>query len=171
MGFESAVKAAPALSGHYRPGLQGLRNVDRRRIHTERPRQIRGSIDLDSALRPSQPNQPIWDYCVGLSKNRDEDRALWLEVHPASSRHVDEVLKKWRWLRRWLPEQAPALDRMSAHYIWLASGSVALPANSPQRRRIAQSGILLRSGLLNLDQLSEWNSGLDTDSERARHGP
>lgn len=152
MTFEEAVNATAALAGRYRRGLQGIKNVDRNRIRTSRPRRLKGSVDLDKALRPQRPNAPIWDYCIGLRNDRNNDRVVWLEVHPASSPHaVHEVLRKLGWLRDWLPAEAPALRQIEACFVWLATASVAFTANSPQRRRIAQSGILFRSRVLDLD--------------------
>jgi hypothetical protein len=63
------------------------------------------------------------------------------------------VLEKLAWLQNWLNAAAPGLGSITAKYIWIASGRVAITANSPQRRRIAQSGLDFCSHL-NLDQLT-----------------
>jgi hypothetical protein len=141
MGFKQAVLATEALSDAYRPGLQALRNVDHAKIQCADPRSLTGSVNLDEALSQSHPNDPRWDYGIGLRKRGRSEHVIWIEVHPASSRHVQEVLSKLSWLRQWLVSSAPLLSRIPAAYVWLASGKVALSRGSPQRRRLAAAGI------------------------------
>lgn len=154
MDFETAVRRTPHLGDCFRPGLQALRATDRSRVRAARPRRVRGIVDLDAALSAELPDEPRWDYGIGLPEGQNSDRAVWVEVHPASSHHVDEVISKHRWLRSWLNSEAPELERISRHYVWLASGAVALTAGSLQRKRVAQAGILFQSGILNLDRFS-----------------
>jgi hypothetical protein len=154
MDFETAVNRTPGLPGCCRPGLQALPAADRSRITASDPRRIRGSVNLDAALSASRPSEPRWDYGIGLPEGRNSDQAVWVEVHPASSRHVEEVLNKHRWLRHWLESEAQELERISRHFVWLASGKVSFPASSPQRRLVAQAGIRFHARVLDLDRLS-----------------
>jgi hypothetical protein len=152
MSFQKAVKATPAIAHHYKRGLQALPREHRSSVRTSDPRRLDGSVDLDEALRAAKPNDPRWDYGVGLKARGRSAQAFWIEPHPASSLHVNPVLGKLRWLREWLKHDAPALYQLKARYIWLATGRVALPTNSPQRRAIAAEGLELHAQLLNLDQ-------------------
>lgn len=144
MRFKNAVQATKGLAGAYRPGLQALAPADHKRISCKDTRKLAGSVNLDETLKQAQPNEPRWDYGVGVARG-PRDRAVWVEVHPASSLHVDEVIKKRRWLRRWLEDKAPAIEaitpRRAEAYLWLASGKVAFQKNSPQSRRLAEAGI------------------------------
>ena len=105
--------------------------------HTESDR----SVDLDGALRDLHPNDPRWDYGIGVRKTKNSDRVIWIEVHPASSSHIQDVLKKLEWLKEWLGSSAPRLKTISTDYVWIASGEVSISTNSPQRRKLAAKGI------------------------------
>ncbi len=141
MRFKDAVEKTDDLAEAYESGLQALKSIDRRRIQCQNPRDLTGSVDLDGALRDSHPNDPRWDYGIGVRETRGSDRVIWIEVHPASSSHIQDVLSKFRWLRQWLTSSASWLNRLSAEYVWIASGSVRLPKNSPQRKKLAAQGI------------------------------
>jgi hypothetical protein len=141
MLFRDAVEATADVAQAYLPGLQALERVDRARIHCARPRLLAGSVNLDKALSASCPRDERWDYGIGIRKTRASDGAIWVEVHPASSRHIQEVLEKFRWLKQWLASAAMRLEQITDGYVWVASGSVALQPSSPQRRIIAAHGI------------------------------
>jgi len=121
-------------------------------LRCSNPRRLRGSVNLDDALRLAFPNDPRWDYAIGISQRSHSDRAVWLEVHPASSLHVGEVLNKLRWLKGWLASDAPELQGLPAHFCWVATGSVSFRRGSREEKRIAQEGIRFPSKLLNLDE-------------------
>jgi hypothetical protein len=153
MSFQAAATATPLVAAHYRVGLQALSKAHRALIRIADGKHLDGSINLDRALRHTKPNDPRWDYGVGIKRRADAGRAIWIEVHAASSSHVDAVLAKLTWLRGWLENEAPALDQMRARYVWLATGAVSMPANSPKRRLIAQRGLDFRAKSLDLDDL------------------
>jgi hypothetical protein len=159
MSFEAAVKATRAIADHFAPGLQALRKDHRERIRISKPRCLDGSVDLDNALQTARPREPRWDYGVGLKTRlkacTGTVQVVWIEPHPASSSHIDVMLNKLDWLLAWLREEAPALDRLNAEYVWFATGAVALPANSPQRKRIAAQGLLFRAQWLDLDDFRD----------------
>lgn len=152
MTFREAVEAVTELAAAYRPGLQALESHDRRRIMPRNTRKLAGSVYLEQALAPTHPHQTLWDYGVGYRSTGGE-QVVWIEVHPANSAHVDDMLRKLDWLRSWLRSDAPDLAGMTAAdgaYIWLATGTVALPATDRRRRLIAQRGLRLVSGRLEL---------------------
>jgi hypothetical protein len=153
--FKNAVQATKGLAEAHRPGLQALAPADRRRISCQNTRTLAGSVNLDATLAQAQPNDTRWDYGVGLARNVGE-RAIWVEVHPASSLHIDEVIRKRRWLQRWL-DTAPALaaitPKRAAAFLWVASGKVAFQKNSPQSRRLAEAGVSHPCEHLDLDKI------------------
>jgi hypothetical protein len=99
MGFREAVENTPTLEQAYQPGLQALRRADSKRISCRNKRALSGSVDLDGTLASLLPNDPRWDYGIGLSAHSAREKIVWIEVHPASSLHVGEVLKKLDWLK------------------------------------------------------------------------
>lgn len=143
MGFKQAVAATAGLKGAYRPGLRALRHADRNKIKCSNQRRLSGSVNLDEALAASRPNDPRWDYGIGVRHGKRPERVVWVEVHPAASSNVKEVLSKLTWLKQWLVESAPQLHDMPADFVWIASGKVSIPRHAPQFRRLAASAIRL----------------------------
>jgi hypothetical protein len=141
MQFRIAVTQTPALHGAYFPGLQALKKADRSRIRCRNASSLKGSVNLDQTLEDSHPNAPRWDYGIGVTATPEIDHVIWVEVHPASSHHIQEVLEKHRWLKEWLAASAPLLKGMDAKFVWIASGRVAMPPDSRQRKTIALKGI------------------------------
>jgi len=141
MGFKRAVENTPSIAEAYRPGLQAMEKEHRDHVAPPDTRLLTGSINLDRALATAMPNAPRWDYGVGLKTRTQSEKAIWIEVHPASSNHIDGILAKLGWLKGWLRTDAPRLKAMPAEFVWIASGRVSLPPHSPQRRKIAGQGL------------------------------
>jgi hypothetical protein len=142
MAFKKAVEKA--LPGAYRKGVKALENTDRVHISCENPRMVIGSVNIDKTLKRSHPNDSRWDYGIGIRGQKRTEQVIWVEVHPASSSHIEEMLKKRQWLKAWLERSAPELSKLTARqdgYIWLASGKVGIQRSSPQARRLARQGI------------------------------
>jgi hypothetical protein len=153
MHFRTAVEATLG-SDAYQTGLHALCNADRNRIDCRKIRRLTGSVNFETTLRPTHGNDPIWDYGIGLQVDGRNDRAIWIEVHPASSSHVNSMLKKAAWLRTWLNESSHALRDITDRnmgLVWISSGSVHLPKGSSQARKLAQAGIRYPSKFLDLD--------------------
>ena len=146
MSFRNAVRATPPVSVAYRPGLQALREIDRKRVSCRDSRKVTGSLDLDGALKAERPHEPRWDYGIGYREG-----VVWVEVHPASSSHIGDVIAKHDWLKAWLRDEAPRLHELPREFVWVASGAVSLPPGSPQRRRLAQAGIRFAGSHLALE--------------------
>ncbi len=160
MTFKQAVENTPEIKDHYRQGLQGIRHDDRQRIHCSTPRLLGGSLNLDEALRTANANDPRWDYGIGVRISARGDIVIWLEVHPASSLHIDAVLKKLQWLQAWLRNSAPAFMRLPPRFCWLATGRISFRRGSPQEKRIAQKGLRFPVKQLDLDRLGAPEDGL-----------
>ena len=142
MTFRKAVAGTSALEDAYRDGLHGLEKTHRAKIVCVQSRNLTGSVNLDEALARSHPNDPRWDYGIGVRKPKGPECVVWVEVHSATTHGVNEVLKKHLWLKKWLASAAPLLSKMTGQYVWIASGEVAIPSHSPYRRRLAAQGIL-----------------------------
>jgi len=142
MKFHEAVKSTPSIGGHLKSGLKALKNADRGRVSCD-GRHLRGSVDIDSALRGLYPDDARWDYAVGLV-GREHDSVAWLEVHPASSLHVDEALSELRWLVHWLEMSAPELKILPRRFCWIATGTISFSRSSAQARKVAREGGRLR---------------------------
>lgn len=145
--FKSIVQAIPAIAGAYREGLQALENKDAGKVKPQNPRKLSGSVYLDKCLKTTNPHDARWDYVIGY-----REKAYFVEVHPANTSNVDEVVKKKKWLEVWLKTNALDLKAMMAgtSYYWIASGKVAILPNSPQARKIAKNKLVLCKEL-NLD--------------------
>ena len=145
--FKSIVQAIPAIAGAYREGLQALESKDAGKVKPQNPRKLSGSVYLDKCLKTTNPHDARWDYVIGY-----REKAYYVEVHPANTSNVDEVVKKKKWLEVWLKTNALDLKAMMAGtgYYWIASGKVAILPNSPQARKIAKNKLVLCKEL-NLD--------------------
>lgn len=145
--FKSIVQAVPAIAGAYREGLQALESKDAGKVKPQNPRKLSGSVYLDKCLKTINPHDARWDYVIGY-----REKAYFVEVHPANTSNVDEVVKKKKWLDVWLKTNALDLKAMMAgtSYYWIASGKVAILPNSPQARKIAKNKLVLCKEL-NLD--------------------
>lgn len=145
--FKSIVQAIPAIAGAYREGLQALESKDAGKVKPQNPRKLSGSVYLDKCLETTNHHDARWDYVIGYS-----EKAYFVEVHPANTSNVEEVVKKKKWLDVWLKTNALDLKAMMAgtSYYWIASGKVAILPNSPQARKIAKNKLVLCKEL-NLD--------------------
>lgn len=138
--FKEAVERTPDIQNGYRIGLKALKGKDAGCVTAENTRMVDGSVDVDACTRDLYPNEARWDYVVGY-----RGCAYFLEVHPAHTCNVKEMIKKAEWLRNWLTMQAPALKTLQngKSLYWVPSGKHNILPNSPQSRMLAQSHILL----------------------------
>lgn len=151
--FKVAVQATPAIALAYQPGIKALLPADKRRLVAVEG--ATGSMALDEALKDRFPNDHRWDYGIGLPASTAE-QVLWLEVHHAASGETDRVLKKLQWLKGWLRNEAHALDRMPAKFIWLLSNVESNPNDRRKRQQLAEKhGLRRHQGVLNLAALAD----------------
>lgn len=150
MSFKDAVREAPSpVEKAYQAGKQALKKEHRKLVNCAETRRITGSIDLDSTLTkvPEYASKPRWDYGLGYKSTTGLEQAIWIEVHSATTREVSAVLRKLRWLRDWLEENADRLNRLTRlansdiRFVWIASGSVKITPNSRQSKLLSKSGI------------------------------
>lgn len=142
MTFKEAVQATPHLQNAYRVGLQALRAEDRPHIDAEDTRQLRGSVDVDTALRPVDPDGNRWDFGIAYKhSNRRDEVIYWAELHTASDSQVSVVIKKAQWLVTWLRGQGASLARFERDIVWVSSGATRFTLSSPQQKQMAQVGL------------------------------
>lgn len=147
--FNTAIDSCDEIRGYMKQGLSALgRNSSK--VKTQHPALIDGSVDIDTAVRSIRPDEPRWDYVVGYS-----GQAYFLEVHPADTKNVDEMVKKVTWLKHWLTVEAPDLKNLHkcGSYHWIPSGRVKILKTSPQYRKIAANNLTI-TPLLHLDPIS-----------------
>lgn len=139
--FKKTVEITPDICDGYCNGLQALK-ANAAKVVANEPRKLEGSVDIDACTLELYPAEPRWDYVIGY-----EDHAYFLEVHPANTSNVNEMIRKADWLKQWLKQKAPALKRLAANdtLYWIPSGKYAIRPGSPQYRKLAQSRILLVS--------------------------
>ena len=149
MTFRNRVEKIDEIRDAYCAGLQALRKSDRGRVAPSDPRRLSGSINLDSAMRDSQPNAARWDYGIGW-KGASEI-VYWVEVHPASSgANFDEVSRKLDWLLNWLSGAGREFEEPKRHFVWIASGRSSFTRTAPQLRKLASRGLHFEGGQLRL---------------------
>ena len=153
--FRQAVLNTPGLGGGaYCPGLRALTNKHRARVKPGEV-QILGSVNIGQALHQRYPNKPIWDYAIGVQKG-NKPYAIWVEVHPANTSNVSEVLSKLRWLKEWLNSQALQLLKLTPEqeaYHWVATNGVRIALTTQQARQLAQAGLTMPREVLKLNDL------------------
>ncbi|MBN2464662.1 hypothetical protein JXD38_03430 [candidate division WOR-3 bacterium] len=145
MTFEAAVRATTEIAGGYCSGLRGLGGAHRSCVRTKTAQvRWRGSVNLEVQLSPRYRGQPQWDYAVGYGTQGRPDCVAYVEVHPASTHDVDDVIRKKNWLTAWLDSSASSLRRLRVGgFHWVAVGSVRFRAGTPQYAKVAQNGIIL----------------------------
>ena len=144
MQFKQGLETVPELRTAYRIGLGAIKAGHRDRIVCADTRKLAGSVDLDSTLGASLPNDPRWDYGIGIRDTQEADRIHWIEVHPALDGDVKDILKKHDWLKAWLTRRAPDLLKMTASvkgYAWVATKRIGFRQGSPKAKQLAVHGI------------------------------
>jgi hypothetical protein len=150
MKFKEAVGKVAGLEQALREGLRALRAQDRPHIDAEDTRRLRGSVDVDAALRKQHPNANRWDFAIGYEHVDRNEVVYWVEIHPASDAHINTVIAKAQWLLRWLKNGSNALANFEREIIWVSSGNTSLTPSAPQRKRMAQAGLVQRGRMLRI---------------------
>lgn len=145
MTFEAAVRATTEIAQGYATGLRGLKGEHRpKMILGERRCGWRGSVDLDAVLAARYPNDPRWDYAIGFGRTSRPDGVAYVEVHPATSTHVYDVIRKKDWLISWIGRAAPALAGLvQGGFFWVSTDGIHIRSGTPQARQLAGKGIKL----------------------------
>jgi hypothetical protein len=148
MSFREDVEATVFIGQYWRSGLKALRSADHGRVRVRQTRNLNGSVDIDTALKPRYPNSNRWDYVIAL-KGPATEELKWAEIHPASSgTEIKVVGQKRDWLRDWMAD-TPFLKYRNS-YFWIATGKVCFTANHPYLKALAANGVLFRPRVLEL---------------------
>lgn len=139
--FRKAVKACSDLA--LRDGLQAVSATGREKIRPENTRSVTGSVDIDEDLRAQFPEDNRWDYAVGYRSSDGQEKAWFIEVHPAETSEISCVVRKARFLRTWAQHFAPDLWNMTIprQIHWVASGRCDIRLNDSYRRQLALAGV------------------------------
>ncbi len=92
-------------------------------------------------------NANRWDYIVGY-----RNQSYFVEVHPASTSEVGNIINKLNWLKQWLSINASHLNDIKAAnpFHWVSTGRIGILPNSTYSRRLAIAGLGIPKSLLNL---------------------
>ncbi len=141
--FKCAVEATPDVAGGFRPGLRAMEGKDKDAVRVTDPQKVDGSLNIDRSTKNLYPQEPRWDYAVGY-----DGKVCYVEVHPANTSNIPEVLKKKDWLAAWLKSRASQLDRLPAgcpKFLWAATeAGVHISRQSSYGRKLAQLGLVPR---------------------------
>lgn len=141
LSFEEAVNSISDLSGGYCKGLKALK-TDSSKIKPKNIKCLSGSVDIDSCTKRKYPKAARWDFAIGY-----KGKAYFVEIHPANTSNIKEMLKKVDWLKSWLNSEGKALDKIKKDkkMHWIPSGKVAIPRTSPQLRNLAKYNLCIDS--------------------------
>lgn len=138
--FRKAIENTPDVQHGYREGMQAIVKADKRAVIVKDARRLDGSLNIDEETKMLYPNESRWDYAVGY-----DGKVYYVEVHPANTSNVEEVIKKKLWLDKWLKEKAPSMSALKAgspKFQWAATeAGVHVSAQSTYARRLSQRGI------------------------------
>ncbi len=137
--FCQAVNNCDEIKDSLKAGLTAMGN-NSIAVKVKDTKLIDGSVDIDSAVKWKRPTEARWDYVVGYA-----DEAYFIEVHPADTKNVDEMIKKIKWLKEWLATKATDLKKLhkSGVYYWIPSGRVKILKTSVQYRKIAANDLVI----------------------------
>lgn len=139
MSFASDCDAIAELAGASRPGLHALNPPDRVHVAKRTQTVLTTGVDVDRALKTSQPAAARWDYGIA-ERHRGAEKVHWIEVHPASGLHcIAEVHGKLTWLKSWL--HGKTLAAYPRAVVWVATGKSAFNARDPKLRALARAGL------------------------------
>lgn len=138
--FHKAVLATPEVSSGYCKGLQAMKG-NSSMLKVSDTRKLQGSVDIDDCTKNLYPHDARWDYAVGYN-----DKAYFVEMHPANTSNVVEMINKAKWLESWLKNKAVDLGKIRENNLyWVPSGKVAILKNSKQYRQLSLHKLVLVS--------------------------
>ena len=153
MTFKDAVGKVSGLEKAHQVGLQALRAEDKPHIDAENTRHLTGSVDIDTALRATYPNDNRWDFAITYKHaNRTAEVVYWVELHTASDSQVKVVIKKAQWLLGWLKGAGKPLAEFERDIVWVSSGATSFTLSAPQRKQMAQAGLQHHGSVLRISE-------------------
>ena len=138
MSFVDAVQRMPEIAECLKTGLQAL-GSNSSKVEVTSTRSLKGSVDIDTCLKRLYPSDPRWDYVFGY-----KDRVYYVEVHQGKTSEVEDVVKKFNWLKWWRARSAADLEDLKdrSTYHWISTkGTDTIREKSRHRRMLDQNGI------------------------------
>lgn len=143
-GLAEALLSTSELRPSVKPGIQALKDVDREHIERGTRGLFEDSLALDSALKDSSAQENRWDYLLG---ERGIRSVVAVEVHNATGKDVDPMIRKKEWALRILPFHLRDQTRVR-RWFWIASGKTGLTAGTTEYKRMIKAGLRLVGGTL-----------------------
>ena len=134
MSFKKAVENTPLLKNAFEKGLKAL-GSNSSKVKPLDTSKCEGSVDIDTAVKSIYPNASRWDYVVGY-----DGKTYFIEVHTAKTDEVTSVLNKLQWLKDFLINDAPELNKEPKSFHWIASNGIHLKGDN-KFRQLAEKGI------------------------------
>jgi tetrahydrodipicolinate N-succinyltransferase len=134
--FKKAVENTPDIANCYQSGLQGL-GKHSSKIELTETTKCSGSVDIDACTTAKYPQSNRWDYALCYKLE-----VFFVEVHTANTTEVSTVLKKLQWLKDWLNQEAPEINKLKAKeqpYVWVQSKGFQI--RDSKVRQIVAAGI------------------------------
>ena len=148
MSFTGAVRSTPEIAKCLKAGLQAL-GANSSKVRVRVPRDLKGSVDIDTCLTSYCPNAPRWDYVFGY-----KNHIYYVEVHQGKTSEVENIIKKFNWLKQWRARSATNLENLknqSSHHWISVSGTASIGKRSRYRRMLDQNRIHGPSSILKAD--------------------
>jgi hypothetical protein len=153
MPFKEEVEATPNLQDKWKAGLGALRAEDKSHVKPENTSttHLRGSVDIDTAWLPIDPDGNRWDFAIGYKhENRSDEFVYWVETHTGSDSQVSVMFKKLLWLKAWLNSDGRRLAKFDKLFVWVPSGATSFTEGSTQVKRLADQGLYYSGSLFRI---------------------
>ncbi|MCQ2253142.1 MAG: hypothetical protein MJZ61_06815 [Bacteroidales bacterium] len=137
--FKTAVEHISDIASAYKSGIQAIKGNERPKFSFPDSHCIKGSVDIDNALKSKYPEQNRWDYAIGYG-----DLVVYAEVHPCSTSEVSTIINKRDWLLGWLKDTA--LNKFDKSLYWVATQGVAIK-DAKKKKELSMKGIKVCSKL------------------------
>lgn len=135
---------------YVKSGKDAIKGEHRDRVTVSRGCTLTDTANLEEALGSLSPSDPRWDYAIGW-KALESDNCCFVEVHPANTRHVDDVVRKKMAATKLLVQHAPGMldtadrtRRRTKQPVWhwiRTDAHVDIHPNMPAWRKLRQAGI------------------------------
>lgn len=138
MSFKKAAGKVSEIKDCLEAGLHAL-GSNSSKVKPANTRKVNGSINLDGCVQSIYPDDSRWDYIVGY-----KNEAVFIEIHPAATGNVREMINKLNWLKKWLKKKAPEINEIKTKdkpFRWVTTKKVAILKGSRQAIILAKSGL------------------------------
>lgn len=137
--FKEAIESTSEVRNCYQVGLKALGKYSHK-IQVKDNGKCDGSLDIDTCTKAKYPNAPRWDHAIGY-----DGKVVFVEVHSANTAEVSKMFDKLEWLKWWLLNNAPAINKLKKFnpaFVWIQSNGFAILRHSAQYRMAAQRNLL-----------------------------